>query len=73
MKIRIVNPDVNAIENTWGYEYDYSDTMEIDLEEWEEYLSVSFGNNERPSPQEVRDNLEEFMQQKVKEFFEHEN
>lgn len=31
MKIRIIKPDVNAIENSWGYEYDYSDTMEIDL------------------------------------------
>jgi hypothetical protein len=31
MKIRIIKPNVNAIDNSWGYEYDYSDTMEIDL------------------------------------------
>lgn len=31
MKLRIIRPEVNAIENSWGYEYDFSDTMEIDL------------------------------------------
>ena len=31
MKIRIIKPEINAIQNDWGYEYDYSDTVEIEL------------------------------------------
>ena len=63
MKIRIIKPYINAIDNTWGYEYDFSDTMEIDLEDWEAYLSSSFADKSRPGPDEVRMNLESFISQ----------
>jgi hypothetical protein len=65
MKLRIIKPYINAIENSWGYEYDFSDTVEIDLEDWEDYLSTSFGDKKRPGPGDVRANLELFINSMV--------
>jgi hypothetical protein len=44
MKIRIIKPEINSIQNDWGYEYDYSDTVEIELNDFPRWLidSVSF-------------------------------
>lgn len=48
MKIRIIKPEVNAIQNDWGYEYDYSDTVEIDLDDFPQWFvdSITFEKDE---------------------------
>jgi hypothetical protein len=48
MKIRIVKPEVNAIQNDWGYEYDYSDTVEIELDDFPQWFvdSITFSETD---------------------------
>ena len=70
MKIRIIKPEVNAIQNDWGYEYDYSDTVEIDLKDFVQWLidSVSFEDENSFSEETMLHlkNIPELMSQFLK-------
>lgn len=74
MKIRIVKPEVNAIQNDWGYEYDYSDTVEIDLNDFPQWLidSVSFEDDSFTEEtmfhlKNVPEMIGQFLKEKAKE------
>ena len=77
MKIRIIRPEVNAIQNDWGYEYDYSDTVEIDLKEFPQWLidSVSFEDETSFSEEtmlhlkNIPELMNQFLEAKAKELF----
>jgi hypothetical protein len=76
MKIRIIRPEVNIIQNDWGYEYDYSDTAEIELNDFPQWLidSVSFEDDETSFSEEtmlhlknIPDLMGQFLEAKAKE------
>ena len=75
MKIRIIRPEVNAIQNDWGYEYDYSDTVEIDLKDFPQWLidSVSFEDETSFSEEtmlhlkNIPELMNQFLEAKAKE------
>jgi hypothetical protein len=77
MKIRIIRPEVNVIQNDWGYEYDYSDTVEIDLKEFPQWLidSVSFEDETSFSEEtmlhlkNIPELMNQFLEAKAKELF----
>jgi len=77
MKIRIIRPEVNAIQNDWGYEYDYSDTVEIDLKDFPQWLidSVSFEDETSFSEEtmlhlkNIPELMNQFLEAKAKELF----
>lgn len=77
MKIRIIRPEVNAIQNDWGYEYDYSDTVEIDLKDFPRWLidSVSFEDETSFSEEtmlhlkNIPELMNQFLEAKAKELF----
>ena len=77
MKIRIIRPEVIAIQNDWGYEYDYSDTVEIDLKDFPQWLidSVSFEDETSFSEEtmlhlkNIPELMNQFLEAKAKELF----
>ena len=77
MKIRIVRPEVNAIQNDWGYEYDYSDTVEIDLKDFPSWLIDSVSFEDETSFREdavlhlrnIPELMGQFLEAKAKELF----
>ena len=54
MKIRIIKPEVNAIQNDWGYEYDYSDTIEIELNDFPRWFLDSLDKGEIVNEESVK-------------------
>jgi len=75
MKIRIIRSEINAIQNDWGYEYDYSDTVEIDLKDFPQWLidSVSFEDETSFSEEtmlhlkNIPELIEQFLEAKSRE------